>query len=50
MIQHAVFDLDETLCDFADARRRGLEHAFALLEPEQRAEAIDRRNSLEPRL
>ena len=50
MIRHVLFDLDDTLCDFAGARRRGLAAAFAPLEPSAAEAALRLWGELEPGL
>lgn len=50
MIRHVLFDLDDTLCDFAGARRRGLTAAFAPLEPTAAEAALRLWGEVEPGL
>jgi putative hydrolase of the HAD superfamily len=51
MIRAIIFDLDDTLCDYAGARARGLDAAAALLvQPAAREQFIARYLEAEPRL
>ncbi len=50
MITDAIFDLDDTLCDFSTARERGVAHAFETLPVEYRSAAYDLWNKIEPTL
>ena len=50
MITDVVFDLDDTLCEFSAARRRGVARACAFLPEERRAPAVDAWLRREPAL
>lgn len=50
MISDVLFDLDDTLCDFSGARRRGLDRAFGGLIPTGSAKAVALWTRIEPTL
>ncbi len=50
MVTDIVFDLDDTLCDFSAARRRGIDQAFTVLPERYRSDAQALWHALEPGL
>ncbi len=50
MVKDVLFDLDDTLCDFKGARRRGSDLAFAALPEPCRSEAAQLWRRIEPDL